>query len=177
MTIETSNVAISNEHDVLATVAAAAASATTEHGAEERDTTDQPGQHSHARGDRHDGYVAVRHVTEFVGQYRLELFVVEARHDAPRGTDHGVFGVASGGEGVGHIHLGDTDARLLHIGEQAQTVDDLVKTRLLLGCDLVRVHREHGDLVREVVLREDQRTGNDDDQDRARRRGSTGPRR
>ncbi len=113
-----------------------------------------PASMSDARGDGHHRHVAVRHVAEFVSQDGLELFVVEPLHQSARGTDHGVTRATSGGEGVGYVHLGDAHAGLLHVGEQAQPVDDLVKLGLLLGRDLVRVHREHRDLVREEVLRE-----------------------
>ena len=143
-------------------VVAAAAEAAEEPGVE-REPGDEAGHHPEEAGDGHDGHVAVGDVRQLVGQDGLELGLVEAAHDAPGGAHHGVRRVAPGGEGVGHVDVGDGHPGLLHVGEGAEPVDDAVELGLLLGGDDVPVHAEEGDLVREPVLAEQEGRGDDED--------------
>jgi hypothetical protein len=84
-----------------------------------------------------------------------------------RGAHDGVIGVAAGGERVGYVGLGDGDPWLGHVSQRAQAVDDPVQLGSLLGRDLLRVHGEHGDLVAEEVLAEEQPEGDDEDEHEA----------
>ena len=56
-------------------------------------------------------------------------------------------GRAAGREGVGHGQVGDTDARLGHVGERAEPVDHAVQLGRLLRGHLAGAHGPHRDLV------------------------------
>ena len=69
---------------------------------------------------------------ELVGQHRLDLGLVEAAEEAGGGAHHRRLGAAAGGEGVGHVDVGDRHPGLGHVGQRAQPVDDPVELGLLL---------------------------------------------
>ena len=100
---------------------------------------------------------------QLVAQHRLKFLVVEPAHDARGDADDGGPGAAARREGVGDVALGDTDLWLRHVGQRAEAVHDRMQLRCLLLRDHTGVHREHGDLVGEEVLDEQQATGDDDD--------------
>ena len=98
-----------------------------------------------------------------MAQHGLQFLAVEPAHDARSDADDGGPGAAARREGVGDVALGDADLGLRHVGQRAEAVHDRMQLRCLLLRDHTGVHREQGDLVGEVVLGEQQATGDDDD--------------
>ena len=84
-------------------------------------------------------------------------------------------GLRPGGEGIGHVGRGDGHPGLGHVGQRAQAVDHAVQLGRLLRRDLLGVHGEHGDLVAEEVLAEQQPEHDDQDQDQALRKMKSTP--
>ena len=106
----------------------------------------------------------MRNVRQLVAEHTLELFGVEPAQDARGRADDRMLRVASGGERVGHVCVGDRDARLGHVGERTQAVHDAVQLRRFLGRDDASAHAVERHLVGEVVLREQQAARDDDDE-------------
>ena len=89
-----------DQDDRVAVVAAAEEGQAHEHVGDEPDRHDEP-EHDHRQPD-----VVVAHVTELVRHDALELGVVHDLEQAGGRRDHGVLGVAPGGERVGR-RVGD----------------------------------------------------------------------
>src|SRR5207249_8316276 len=102
---------------------------------------DGPGHRSHNRADQD---VAIANVTEFMGQYALNLLVVADFHDAARYGHGSMAGIAPGSESVRRVRRNHVDFAVGNIGFGSQPLDDLVDPGIFLTRDSLRAARRQG---------------------------------